>query len=236
MKKPVVIFILFMLFSPSILSAGDVTERLEALISKAYNEINFEEKPDFEIFQKAVVGFYTLKSRGSLGDKELLTIIDFSKSSNQKRIWVLDMRKKEVIYHNLVAHGRNTGNEFATNFSNEPNSNKSSLGFYVTGENYTGKHGLSLRLDGMETGFNDNARDRAIVMHGASYVDIAFSKKYGRIGRSLGCPSIPVKGHEEVLTLIADKTCLYIYHPDQNYQESTKLLNEEAALAFMSAE
>lgn len=180
-------------------------------------------KPAFDLYAKGVTGYLNLARQGRLSDKNLLTLIDFRESSNVKRIWVIDMNKDSIIYHNLVSHGRNTGNEFARAFSDTPNSNKSSLGFYVTGENYQGKHGLSLRLDGAEPGFNSNARTRAIVMHSATYVDPAYTRKYGRIGRSLGCPAIPVRGHQELLRVLEGRTCLFIYYPDPAYLAGTKL-------------
>jgi hypothetical protein len=110
-----------------------------------------------------------LQTKGKI-QKNILTLIDFSLSSNVKRLWIIDLNTKTVLFNSLVAHGRNTGNEFAASFSNKSESFKSSLGFYATGEVYQGKHGLSLRLDGLERGVNDNARARAVVMHGADYV------------------------------------------------------------------
>src|SRR5690606_4161345 len=110
---------------------------------------------------------------------------------NKKRMWVIDMTTNTVLMHSLVAHGRNTGDVFAKNFSNASESYKSSLGFYLTGETYTGKHGMSLKLDGLEKGVNDNARNRAVVIHGADYVSDSFIKNNSRLGRSLGCPAVP---------------------------------------------
>lgn len=225
------LLLLFVIFIFHTVSASDA---LRTSLEKRYECLEHSDKPTFEVYQKAVIGYLNLAANGKLSDKNLLTIIDFSKSSNEKRIWVIDMTSDKVIYHNLVSHGRNTGNEFAKHFSNIPNSNKSSLGFYVTGENYYGKHGLSLRLDGMERGFNDNARKRAIVMHGADYVDSSYTTAYGRIGRSLGCPAIPLDGHESLLQLISDKTCLFIYYPDQTYLQESHLSDENSAYTFLT--
>ena len=118
-----------------------------------------------------------------------------------------------------------SGGEYATSFSNSQNSNKSSLGFYATGEVYQGKHGLSLRLDGLEHGINDNARNRAVVVHGADYVSEKFSKTQGRLGRSLGCPAVPYAIHEEFINIIKDKSCLFIYHPSRVYVSKSKLVS-----------
>lgn len=180
--------------------------------------------PKLESFTKALKGFYELKERG-LVQKEILTLIDFSLSSNTKRLWVIDLAHNTILYHSLVAHGRNTGEEFATKFSNAAESYKSSLGFYLTGEVYNGKHGKSLKLDGLEKGINDNARDRAVVMHGANYVSSTFIKNNKRLGRSLGCPAIPEELTDEIIDAIKHQSCLFIYHPSQNYVSTSKLLS-----------
>lgn len=209
---------------------------LAASIGKYYNELQYRKsRPAQDLFQRGIIGYLNLRSQGRLSDSSLLTLIDFRLSSNLERMWIIDLNKKEVIHQSLVAHGRNSGNEFATTFSNVPNSNTSSLGFYVTGETYYGKHGLSLRLDGVEKGINDNARKRAIVMHGADYVDKSFSEAYGRIGRSFGCPSIPVEGHEEIIRLLAGKSCMLIFYPDENYLNTSLLADEHTALEALGA-
>ena len=134
------------------------------------------------------------------------------------------MNTKTILYNTLVAHGRNSGNEYATAFSNESNSNKSSLGFYATGEIYIGKHGTSLRLDGLEKGINHNARRRAVVMHAADYVSENFIKQHERLGRSLGCPALPNNLNKEIVKLIQGKSCLFIYYPSKKYTASSKLI------------
>jgi hypothetical protein len=171
--------------------------------------------PKQEIFTKALKGFYLLKEKG-LVQKNILTLIDFSLSSNTKRLWVIDLTTNTILYNSLVAHGRNTGDEFANSFSNAAESFKSSLGFYATGESYKGKHGQSLRLDGLEKGVNSNARNRAVVIHGANYVSDAFIKNNSRLGRSLGCPAIPEELTKEIINTIKDKSCLFIYHPSKS--------------------
>ena len=177
--------------------------------------------PKFDSFFAAFQGYEQLKAQGKITN-EILTVIDFSLSSIEERMWVIDMKTQKVILKSLVAHGRNSGVEFATNFSNENESYKSSLGFYATGEVYQGKHGLSLRLDGLEQGVNDNARARAVVMHGADYVAESFIKNNSRLGRSLGCPAIPMNMTKEIINTIKDKSCLYIYHPSLNTTNELK--------------
>ncbi len=168
--------------------------------------------PKLESFKKALRGFYEMKEKG-LVKKDILTLIDFSLSSNTKRLWVIDLTTNTILFNSLVAHGRNTGDEFANRFSNAAESFKSSLGLYATGEIYNGKHGKSLKLDGLEKGINDNARNRGIVMHAADYVSNFFIKANKRIGRSQGCPALPAEFTLEIINKIKDKSCLYIYYP-----------------------
>jgi len=179
--------------------------------------------PQLTSFSFAVKGYYKLLAQGKIKNKTL-TIIDFSLSSTQKRMWVLDMTTQKVLFNTVVAHGKNTGGEFATNFSNSTNSFKSSLGFYIPNETYYGKNGLSLFLDGQERGINDNARKRYVVMHGAKYANPNFIKKYGRLGRSLGCPALPTAISAKVINLLKGKSCLFIYHPNKNYKNKSKLI------------
>ena len=191
---------------------SDIEMKVEAVYSQL-NANNFS-LPKLESFSKAMAGFYDLKSKGLIA-KNMITVIDFSLSSNTKRLWVIDLTTNTILYNSLVAHGRNTGDEFAKSFSNAAESYKSSLGFYATGEIYNGKHGMSLKLDGLEKGVNDNARNRAVVMHGADYVADSFIKNNHRLGRSLGCPAIPVALTKEIVATIKGKSCLFIYHPSR---------------------
>jgi hypothetical protein len=189
---------------------------LDENVMIAYNNLHSDKfaLPKLESFSEALKGYYLLKEKGLI-KKEILTLIDFSLSSNTKRLWVINVVTGEVLFHSLVAHGRNTGNEFASTFSNAAESFKSSLGFYSTGEIYNGKHGMSLRLDGLEKGVNDNARARGVVMHAADYVSSSFIKNNQRLGRSLGCPAVPVALSKEIINAIKDKSCFYIYHPSR---------------------
>jgi len=171
--------------------------------------------PSLKTFAEAVDGFNKFKQKGVV-QKDILTVVDFSLSSNVKRLWVIDMKNYSILFHSLVAHGRNSGEEFAKQFSNKPESFQSSLGFYSTAETYFGKHGYSLRLDGLESGINNKARDRAVVIHGADYVSESFIQKNGRLGRSFGCPSIPNEISKEIIDVIKDKSCLFVYHKSKN--------------------
>lgn len=180
--------------------------------------------PSWEAFSTAMKGFNNLNASGKI-KKNILSVVDFSLPSTEKRFWVIDLDTKEVLFNDYVAHGRNSGNNVAEKFSNIPSSYTSSLGFYVTAEKYHGKHGLSLRLDGMDKGFNDNARKRAIVIHGADYVSPDFIKKYGRLGRSLGCPSVPMDVHEDVINTIYGGSVLFIYSADKDFMVRSSVLN-----------
>lgn len=179
--------------------------------------------PTLESFTQALEGYAKLKSLGKIKN-EVLTIIDFSLHSSKKRLWVLDMNTHKVLFNTVVAHGRKTGLEYAKYFSNTNNSNQSSLGFYVTGETYYGKNGLSMFLDGQENGINSNARKRYVVFHGAEYANPSFVKKNGRLGRSLGCPAVPTAVNKAIISKIKNKSCLFIYHPTANNYKSRSSL------------
>lgn len=181
-----------------------------------------------EVFAKAFLGFQQLKKAGKLPENShLLTICDFSLSSTKKRLWVIDLENKKVLFNSLVAHGKNTGEEFATKFSNTESSYQSSLGFYVTETTYNGSNGYSLKLLGMDAGYNDAALQRAIVMHGADYVSEDFIKSQKRIGRSWGCPAVPRALTEPIINTIKGKNCLFIYYPDQQYLSESEWLKSE---------
>ena len=178
--------------------------------------------PSFDCFNLALDGFHLLKAKG-LVQKNILTLVDFSLSSNVKRLWVIDLDKKIILFQTLVAHGRNTGEEFARQFSNQAESFQSSVGFYATGEIYDGKHGMSLKLDGLEKGLNDKARERAVVVHGADYVSESFIKQNKRLGRSQGCPALPVEMNAKIINVIKNKSCLFIYHPSATHEIMSRL-------------
>jgi L,D-transpeptidase catalytic domain len=194
-------------------------------IESVYSSLHANNKalPKMESFTNALNGFYRLKAKG-LVKKNILTLIDFSLSSTSKRLWVIDLSTNTVLINTFVSHGMKSGLEYATSFSNTEQSNKSSLGFYATGESYIGKHGLSLRLDGLEKGINDRARGRDIVVHGAYYSSPKILKSQGYLGRSQGCPAIPSELSKEIINTIKNKSCLFIYHPSRNYKTISKLI------------
>lgn len=193
---------------------------------KLYESFSLRNKtmPQLPVFENAILGYQKLEKAGKVSNP-LLTVIDFNLSSNKKRMWILNMDTQEVVFNTFVAHGKNTGLEFAKNFSNKVNSLQSSLGFYVTGETYHGKNGLSLFIDGMEEGFNTNARKRYVVIHGADYAEPEFINRLGRLGRSYGCPAVPNKIAKELIHTIKGKSVVYIHKSDKNYQQNSKLIN-----------
>jgi L,D-transpeptidase catalytic domain len=178
----------------------------------------------FDIFNTALTGLHQIENQGK---KNIVSIIDFTRPSTERRLFVIDLEHKILIYKCYVAHGRNSGDNYAKSFSNDPASLKSSLGFFLTAETYSGDHGYSLKLDGLEKGINDNAREREIVIHGAEYVSDDFIKKYGRIGRSWGCPAIPVEISKEIIDKIAGGSCLYIHSDDNYYKENSVFLKRK---------
>ena len=178
-----------------------------------------------EAFDYAWKGYQRLLERKLITRTNYLTICDFSQSSKQKRLYIIDVANNTLIINTFVAHGKNSGGEYATRFSNKPESLQSSLGFYITSDTYIGEHGLSLRILGVDPGFNDKAFERSIVIHGASYVDASRARSGLLMGRSWGCPAVPQKETNNIITTIKNGTCLFIYHPGKNYLHGSKILN-----------
>jgi hypothetical protein len=176
-------------------------------------------------FEYAWKGFVQLAQTGQLMNTDYFTICDFSQSSRNKRLYIIDLVEMRVIKNTYVAHGRNSGAEYATTFSNRPESHKSSLGFYVTGETYKGQHGLSLKMRGVEKGINDKALARRIVIHGSSYIGEDYISSNPFAGRSYGCPAIPSDERDEIISMIKEGTCVFIYHPSRSYITRSKILN-----------
>jgi hypothetical protein len=190
-----------------------------------YTELNLEEAGlSKEAVEYAVEGYEKLVDSGLVNNTQYLTIVDLSQSSRNKRFYILDMKNDKLAWNTFVAHGRNSGVDLAKSFSNNFNSNKSSLGFYLTESTYYGKHGLSLRLGGLEPGFNDHAEARGIVVHGAPYVN-ASRVNSNYMGRSQGCPALPENEYAGVINLIKGGSVMFIYNPDSNYLQSSTLLN-----------
>ncbi len=178
-----------------------------------------------DAFNYAWKGYQKLLGKKLVAIPRYLTICDFSQSSRSKRLFIIDVITQELVVNTFVAHGKNSGGEFATRFSNTPESLQSSLGFFVTQNTYIGAHGLSLRLEGVDGKFNNNAFERTIVIHGAAYVDEARVKAGGYMGRSWGCPALPQKESASIINIIKGGTCLFIYHPQKNYLTGSTLLN-----------
>ena len=176
-------------------------------------------------FELAQQGFDKLKEQGAILNDNIISIIDFSLPSTEKRLYVVDLKNYQVLYKTYVAHGKNSGTVMANSFSNSPSSYKSSLGFYKTLGTYVGKHGYSLKLEGLEKGINDNAYERAIVMHGADYVNPAYISKLGYIGRSQGCPAVASREATPIINTIKNGSCLFIYSPNTTYQQHSSILS-----------
>ncbi|MGM0944328.1 MAG: murein L,D-transpeptidase catalytic domain family protein [Bacteroidota bacterium] len=182
---------------------------------------NSTDIPDPQILELALEGYEKLENQLSNPN---LTIIDFTRPSTEKRMWIINPKEGKVLLQSVVAHGRNSGQLMATQFSNRPESYQSSIGFYKTAETYQGKHGYSLRLDGLEKGINDQARNRAIVIHGAAYATEEFAKNTGRLGRSLGCPALPSQLSAQAIDLIKEGSLMLIYGNDESYIQNPPLL------------
>ncbi|PTQ94155.1 L,D-transpeptidase-like protein [Mucilaginibacter yixingensis] len=186
---------------------------------------------DTTVFEKAITGYYNLKIANLLpAESTVVTIVDFSKPSTTKRMWIVDLAKKKLLLNTWVAHGQGSGDNVANAFSNNPESHQSSIGFYITNEVYDGKHGRSLRLDGMDAGFNDQARSRDIVVHGAEYVNQNTIDQMGRLGRSFGCPAVSTEVIGQVIEDIKNKNLLFINANESDYK--SKYLDEDQAAKF----
>lgn len=179
-----------------------------------------------QTFDYAWKGYQYLLAHHKISKSEYLTICDFSQSSRQKRLYIIDVINGELVRNTWVAHGKNSGAEYATHFSNKPESLETSLGFYITSATYNGEHGLSLRINGVDPGFNDKALERSIVIHGATYVDGARVSAGMYMGRSWGCPAVPQQESAGIISTIKNGSCLFIYHPTRTYLLESKILND----------
>ncbi|MFN9710070.1 MAG: murein L,D-transpeptidase catalytic domain family protein [Bacteroidota bacterium] len=193
--------------------------------SDLYECMELEEKGlSKDAFEKAIEGYQELLNSQKLKRIDIITIADFSKPSNEERLFVIDLKNNKILHKTLVAHGKNSGLLYARDFSNKPETNKSSLGFYLTLNSYSGEHGFSLRLKGLEKNINDKAFERAIVMHGAPYVSQKNVRQNGFIGRSLGCPAIPMAKAGPIIQSIKNGTLLFIYHPSKQYINQSAII------------
>ena len=215
----IIIILILYPFSSFTQEEPDISELYESLIPQ-------NPKPTYELFCYGMKGLTYMKKKGFIKNSRHLTLIDFSISSKKKRLWIIDIENKRVLFHTLVTHGQKSGYIFPKKFSNHPYSNMSSIGFYITGSTFWGKHGHSLYLDGAEKGINNNSRKRAISLHGAYYATKRFIKKYKRLGRSFGCLCIPPEEVKKIVATIKDKSCLFIFYPDNKYLQKTKFLHD----------
>jgi L,D-transpeptidase catalytic domain len=234
MKKMIVCLLVCLLIAGTYKNAGagenNISQQTtDKYIQKLFKEIDFSGLNclSYEVFKTAMNGYLNLKNAGKLSpDRDILTICDMSLSANSNRMWIIDLRNRKVLFNTYVAHGQGSGEEYATDFSNDANSHQTSLGFYITGDTYEGEHGTSLRLSGMDHGYNDAAYDRGIVVHGANYVSNDFVAGNQRLGRSWGCPAVPAELSLPIIESIKGNTVLFIYYPDQRYLASSNWLNK----------
>jgi len=198
-------------------SSLDIDAEAKLLSAEAQNLSPEVAKLGLESYNKA-------RAEG-LDPQQILTIVDYSQASTTPRLWVFDLKTNTLLYKELVAHAQNSGDNIPTSFSDDPNSHKSSLGLFVTGDTYDGKHGYSLRLNGLEKGFNDNAESREIVVHSAPYVSPEFASSHGRLGRSWGCFALNPTVANAVISTIKAGTLIFAYAPDQNWLSHSRFLS-----------
>jgi len=192
-----------------------------------YNSLELKQKGlSLRAFEYAFKGYRRLRQRKIIDEQAYLAICDFSQSSANRRMYVVDMVNCRTVVNTFVAHGRNSGGEYARRFSNRPKSLQSSLGFYVTKGTYYGEHGLSLKMAGLEKGFNDKAMRRRIVVHGANYIGEEWLQNGKAMGRSYGCPAVPKEESEQIIKMIKNGSCIFIYHPSRGYLRGSKILND----------
>lgn len=211
---------------PSLLSNSANSPIIKKTADSIYDLISLGQYGlEKDVFFNAYKGFEYLKNKGLLNKENLITICDYSQSSINKRLYVIDIVNSRLLFNTYVTHGRNSGDEFATSFSNAQNSNKSCLGFLISGGTYKGKAGLSMKFEGMEPGINDHVKSRAIVLHGSRFVSASVFANGNTISKSLGCPAVPYGIHSQIIDVIKGGSCFFIYHPDQWYTNTSKILN-----------
>lgn len=231
----VVIFTLFFLLGTQQLNGDFSQERpnefvnsqqnLESYTQNLYQSINGQAYDlNYDAFHYAIIGYASMLSYNALQNDKVLTIIDFTKTSKEKRFYTIDLEEKKIIHYTLVSHGEKSGGNICTKFSDRPESHQSSIGFYTTGRTYFGKHGLSLRLHGNEKGYNANAYKRAVVIHSADYVSESYIKNNGRLGRSYGCPALPPKLSKRIIQDIKGGSLVFAYYNDTRYLNSSRFL------------
>jgi L,D-transpeptidase catalytic domain len=176
-----------------------------------------------QALEVALTALHRLQASGAKVRSDILTVIDYTKPSTERRLWVFDLAHMHLLFEELTAHGKNSGDNQAVRFSNAPNSLMTSLGAFLTGDTYIGKHGLSLRLQGLEKGVNDNSMERAIVIHAAAYVSDPLAKATGRIGRSWGCPAVRPEISRRLIETVQGGSLVIAYYPDRSWLQNSKL-------------
>lgn len=222
MRKFLTIALLLTL-SGSALAAKDTTLDVKAK-NIAAKTVNL--KPS--VIKLAIGAFYQAQKLGINTSKSILTVIDYSLPSTQKRMWVLDLNREEILHTSMVAHGKHSGENYTTNFSNRIGSLQTSIGVFLTENTYFGRDGYSLRIKGLEKGFNDNAMVRTIVLHGAPYVSKQFAATVGRAGRSWGCPAVEKPLAKPIINDIKDGTLIFSFYPDKEWLKNSKFINQQA--------
>ncbi len=212
-----------------VMGAASKSLELRRVINESaliYSHMDLEKEGLSEkAFEYAWRGYHNLVKEGTIRNTSVLSICDFSQSSCAKRLYVLDLQHQKLLYRTYVAHGQNSGSEYAESFSNEQDSYKSSLGFYVTQKTYFGRNGLSLHLNGVDKGYNDKALKRNIVLHGSTYVGDRYLQDFGTLGTSLGCPAIPAAISGRIIRKVKDGSCFFIYHPTSEYLDHSAVIN-----------
>jgi len=222
MTQKQIIYFSFLLLSLFTTTSGQANTSFSPLDSRQlYQEMQLDSLVDYTAFHYAIEGY----NRLPVPRRDTLTLIDFTKSSTVERLFILDLKQKKLLLSSHVSHGRNSGEDIPTSFSNTPGSFQSSLGFFLTGDTYHGRNGYSLLLDGLEAGINDKARERAIVIHGADYCNPSTATRSGRLGRSLGCPALPRPLTRTIINTIKHGTLLFIFGHSPDYPHRSPILS-----------
>lgn len=232
MYKPVLrscfLFVLFILLPLQKLTtqqaASDISYFPDETTELLFNNLKVSGL-QYQAFYHAINGYHLLKQQGFVQNDGIITVIDYSLPSTVERFFLIDIKNQILIHKSLVAHGKNTGEDYALRFSNEPGSHQSSLGFFLTGNTYYGRNGYSLVLNGLDTTYNEYAKSRAIVIHGADYVSNVYIEKNGRLGRSFGCPALPLESCHEIIDLIKNGSVVFCYYPDTEYFTNSRIIN-----------
>jgi len=217
----IVLLLIAFLYSP-FLKGANPTSFNAVDYKQLYTEMKLANVVDYKAFKQAITGYNKLNGKSN----HIITLIDFTKPSTKERLYVFDIKQKKMLHSSHVSHGRNSGEKYATSFSNKKGSYKSSLGFFMTENTYHGKHGYSLILSGLEKGINDKAKERAIVIHSAAYANPCIIKNTGRLGRSQGCPALPQAVSKSIIDTIKGGSLLFIYANDEDYQKQSRFLSD----------